>query len=154
MARDGGAEPRQHFAQLGAQRRALLLLDLGVQAVDLSDEALRTQPLEQVLHARLLAILALAAAMLQPHDSLGDDEHIFRRDELAHRTRQERLRAQPATRVHRETRLPGTQTREKADVVDWGLRAVVRAARERDLELTWEGEVQRMEEKILIDGKD
>src|SRR5262249_44689198 len=116
MTRGGGTEPRQHFAQLGAQCSALLLLDLGVQAVDLSDEALRTQPLEQVLHARLLAILALAAAMLQPHDSLSDDERIFRRDELTHRTRQERLRAQPATRVHRETRSPGAQTREEADV--------------------------------------
>ena len=89
LARPCRREAVHHLMQLGTQCAALFLLDLREQAVDFGDEALRAEALEDVLHARLLPILALAEPVLQAHDGFRHDQRVLGGNEVAHRPRQE-----------------------------------------------------------------
>src|SRR5204862_324997 len=71
-------------------------------ALDRGAELLEPHALHEVLHARLVTVLALAEAVLDADDRLAPDEQVLRRDEVADRLREERLSAEPAPGEHGE----------------------------------------------------
>ncbi len=96
--------------------------------------------------------------MLNPHDRFGDDQDVLDRHEVAHAVRQIRLRAQPAGDGEREALdAPAALVPHvgvQPDVVDRTLRAIALAVADRDLELPRQREVQRVEEKVVVDQLD
>src|SRR5581483_7370992 len=84
-------------------------------------------------------------------DGLTPDQEVAGGNEVRDRLGEERLRAESAARVDREPGRVAPHLRVEADVVHRRLRAVVRAALERDLEYARQRQVQRIEEEVLVD---
>src|SRR5262249_18406274 len=129
------------LAHLGAQLVAALGVDPTDLLLDQAAEAVDPDLLDDVLHPRATAILALDVAVLDTDDRLAPDEQVVGRNEVGDVLGQEWLRAQSPTRVDREPARAIAHLGVDPDVVHRRLGAILRAALDGDLELPRQGQV-------------
>src|SRR5262249_1372662 len=91
-------------------------------------EALETPALDQELEGRLVTVLSLPRAVLEPHDGLGIRQRLLGGQEVAQRQREVWHRTEPAAGEHAKAAQASLDSRVEGEIVDDSLRFVVGTA--------------------------